>query len=239
MITMLGSPRRTCDGVTRRETLAAGALTLLGGGFTLPKLLAAESSKPATARPGKAKNVILLYLLGGAADAGHVRLEARRAGRGSRRVQADRTRPRGMQICEHLPRTSTVDAQGRHRALGEPQGRVPQLPAELHRLSNNRCRTSTRATPTRRAWARVRVPSRRPRRPARLRLPAVLARLGAGVPPRRAVRGVSRQRYDPLTPNAAPTPTRARTRSPGKPRSCAACRCCRTPRSKRTSPSTA
>ena len=28
MITLLGSPRRCCDGLTRRETLTAGALTM-------------------------------------------------------------------------------------------------------------------------------------------------------------------------------------------------------------------
>src|SRR5438445_537885 len=67
MLTMLGSPRRTCDGITRRETLKAGALSLLGAGFTLPDLLRAEETKPANALPGKAKSVILLYLLGGAA----------------------------------------------------------------------------------------------------------------------------------------------------------------------------
>ena len=67
MLRLLGSQRRCCDGLTRRETLAAGALTLLGGGFNLPSLLAAEARKPASERPGKAKNVILLYLLGGAA----------------------------------------------------------------------------------------------------------------------------------------------------------------------------
>ena len=43
MLTLLGSPRRTCDGITRRETLAAGALTFLGGAFNLPSLLAAET----------------------------------------------------------------------------------------------------------------------------------------------------------------------------------------------------
>ncbi len=31
MITMLGTPRRCCDGLTRRETLKAGALSLLSG----------------------------------------------------------------------------------------------------------------------------------------------------------------------------------------------------------------
>src|SRR6201993_2711715 len=66
MVTMLGSPRRLCDGLTRRETLKAGALSLLGGAFNLPSLLWAEENRPAHVRPGKAKSVILLYLLGGA-----------------------------------------------------------------------------------------------------------------------------------------------------------------------------
>ena len=65
MITMLGSRRRMCDGITRRETLKAGALSLLGGAFNLPSLLAAEEHRPAHIRP-RAKSVILLYLLGGA-----------------------------------------------------------------------------------------------------------------------------------------------------------------------------
>src|SRR5471030_1352213 len=71
MITLLGSPRRCCDGVTRRETLKAGALSLLGGFFNLPSLLALEQNRDSAAqpslRPGKAKSVIVLYLLGGAA----------------------------------------------------------------------------------------------------------------------------------------------------------------------------
>ena len=54
MITLLGSPRRCCDGVTRRESLKAGALSLLGGFFNLPSLLALEENRPAAARPGKA-----------------------------------------------------------------------------------------------------------------------------------------------------------------------------------------
>jgi hypothetical protein len=106
MITMLGSPRRTCDGVTRRETLAAGALTLLGSGFTLPNLLAAEAKKPPTARAGKAKNVILLYLLGGAPtqDMWDLKPDAPAEVRGAFRPIS--TSASGVQICEHLPRTS-------------------------------------------------------------------------------------------------------------------------------------
>src|SRR3954447_21452393 len=66
MIRMLGSPRRCCDGITRREALRAGALALGGGlGIGLPDLLRAEEAP--TARPGRAKSVIVLYLLGGAA----------------------------------------------------------------------------------------------------------------------------------------------------------------------------
>src|SRR5262245_50195107 len=65
MLTMLGSRRRCCDGLTRRETLRVGALSLLGGAFNLPSLLALERSR--SSRPGKAKSVILLYLMGGAA----------------------------------------------------------------------------------------------------------------------------------------------------------------------------
>src|SRR3954453_21610047 len=64
MMTMLGTPRRCCDGLTRRETLKAGALSFLGGAFNLPSLLAAEENR--RARPGKARRVILLSLLGGA-----------------------------------------------------------------------------------------------------------------------------------------------------------------------------
>ncbi|QDU18949.1 DUF1501 domain-containing protein [Urbifossiella limnaea] len=107
MITLLGSPRRCCDGLTRRETLTAGALTLLGGGFTLPDLLAAESRRPAAARPGRAKSVILLYLLGGAAtqDMWDLKPAAPAEIRGEFRP-IDTSVP-GVRIGEHLPRTAT------------------------------------------------------------------------------------------------------------------------------------
>ena len=46
MITLLGSPRLCCDGLTRRETLKAGALSLLGGFFNLPSLLDLDEIEP-------------------------------------------------------------------------------------------------------------------------------------------------------------------------------------------------
>src|SRR6478609_6866713 len=106
MLTVLGSPRRCCDGLTRRETLAAGALTLLGGGFNLPSLFAAEARKPAKERSGKAKNVILLYLLGGAAtqDMWDLKPDAPAEVRGEFRPIS--TNVPGVRICEHLPLTA-------------------------------------------------------------------------------------------------------------------------------------
>ena len=70
MIRILGSSRRTRDGLTRRETLRAGGLSMLGGMFGLPQQIAAAAGTNAAEngrkRPGKAKSVIMLYLLGGA-----------------------------------------------------------------------------------------------------------------------------------------------------------------------------
>src|SRR5205085_1729209 len=88
------------------------ALSLLGGGFTLPNLLAAEARQPAPARPGKAKNVILLYLLGGAAtqDMWDLKPDAPAEVRGEFKPIA--TSAPGVRICEHLPRT----AKWMHRA---------------------------------------------------------------------------------------------------------------------------
>jgi hypothetical protein len=107
MITMLGSPRRCCDGLTRRETLKAGALSLLGGFFTLPSLLRAEEQARArNDHPGKAKSVILLYLLGGAAtqDMFDLKPDAPAEVRGEFKQIA--TNVPGIQVCEHLPRTA-------------------------------------------------------------------------------------------------------------------------------------
>lgn len=117
MITMLGSPKRCCDGVTRREALRAGALAM-GGGLSLglPDLLRAENnsakakSDPA-ARPGPAKSVIVLYLLGGAPtqDMVDMKPDAPVEVRGEFRPIASRVP--GWDVCEHLPRM----AQWTHR----------------------------------------------------------------------------------------------------------------------------
>jgi Protein of unknown function (DUF1501) len=106
MITMLGSKRRLCDGLTRRETLKAGALSLLGGAFNLPSLLAIEEKRKTNARPGKAKSVILLYLLGGAPtqDMFDLKPGAPEKIRGEFKPIASNVP--GIQICELLPRSA-------------------------------------------------------------------------------------------------------------------------------------
>src|SRR3954452_25440825 len=102
MITLLGSPRLSCDGLTRRETLKAGALCLLGGFFNLPSLLALEKSGSAHVRQGKAKSVLLLYLQGGPAtqDLFDLKLNAPSGIRTEFRPIA--TSAPGIRICEHL-----------------------------------------------------------------------------------------------------------------------------------------
>ena len=106
MITLLGSKRRLCDGLTRRETLKAGALSLLGGAFNLPSLLWAEEKRGAQARRGKAKSVILLYLLGGAPtqDMFDMKPNAPERIRGEFKPIASNVS--GIQICELLPHTA-------------------------------------------------------------------------------------------------------------------------------------
>ncbi len=109
MLTMLGTPRRCCDGLTRRETLKAGALALAGG-FQLPNLLRAEQGKR-SARKGRVKSVILLFLCGGAATQDMIDLkpDAPADIRGDFKPVA--TNVPGIQICEHLP----LSARWMHR----------------------------------------------------------------------------------------------------------------------------
>src|ERR1019366_7999496 len=65
MLRILGSNKRLCDGLTRRDLLQAGASGLLGlslADLTKPAAQATGSSRPR--HHGRAKNVILLYLYG-------------------------------------------------------------------------------------------------------------------------------------------------------------------------------
>src|SRR5262245_48343236 len=106
MLRMLGTPRRFCDGITRREALTAGALSMLGGAFNLPSLLALEQKRSPGARAGKAKSVLLLYLHGGAPtqDMFDLKPSAPPEIRGEFKPIA--TNVSGIQVSEHLPKTA-------------------------------------------------------------------------------------------------------------------------------------
>ena len=90
-------------GITRREALQAGGLALLGAGLQLPQLLAAEEQQPANRRPGRARSVILLYLLGGAATQDMVDLKPNAPVEVRGEFRPVSTNVPGIQICEHLP----------------------------------------------------------------------------------------------------------------------------------------
>jgi hypothetical protein len=111
MIQMLGSRRRCCDGITRRETLRAGALSALGG-FSLGDLLRSEAQSADRAGRSPIRNVMVVYLLGGAAtqDMWDLKPDAPAEIRGE--FKPIPTSAPGVSISEMLPRT----AQWMHRA---------------------------------------------------------------------------------------------------------------------------
>jgi hypothetical protein len=102
MLMISGSKQRFCDGVSRRNFLQIGALSL--GGLTLPQLLRAESL---TGSPSK-KSIINIYLPGGPShmDMFDLKPLAPREFRGE--FSPIDTNVPGMEICEHLPALAKV-----------------------------------------------------------------------------------------------------------------------------------
>lgn len=82
--------------------MKAGALALAG--FNLPALLRAEEARGRGAAPGKAKSVIVLYLLGGAATQDMVDLKPDAPSEVRGEFKPIETTASGIRVCEHLPR---------------------------------------------------------------------------------------------------------------------------------------
>ncbi|HXJ73811.1 MAG TPA: DUF1501 domain-containing protein, partial [Candidatus Dormibacteraeota bacterium] len=95
--------RRFCDGVSRRNFIRVGALSL--GGLALPQLLRAEQES-GVGRSHKA--VIMIYLPGGPPhqDTFDLKLDAPSEIRGEFRPIS--TNVDGLQICEYLPRLARI-----------------------------------------------------------------------------------------------------------------------------------
>jgi hypothetical protein len=129
MLKLLGSPRRCCDGITRRESLKAGALSALGG-FGLPQLLQAEQSQAGHAWTGKAKSVIALYLLGGAPwqDMYDLKPKAPTDVRGE--FNPIPTNVAGIDVCEMLPQhTQWMHKSALVRSINHKAGCHNTLPS--------------------------------------------------------------------------------------------------------------
>jgi hypothetical protein len=100
MLRVLGRPRRFCDGVTRREAMTVGALSVLGSEFSLPTLLANEERKTASAR---AKSVMVIYLHGGAPTQDMFDMKPAAPAEVRGEFKPINTNVPGIQVCEHLP----------------------------------------------------------------------------------------------------------------------------------------
>ncbi len=101
VIRVLGHKTRMCDGLTRRDLMQVGALSLFSG-MGLPRLLQARDTA-ALPTGGPAKSVILFNLLGGPShqDMFDLKPQAPREIRGE--FDPIATSVPGLDICEHLP----------------------------------------------------------------------------------------------------------------------------------------
>jgi uncharacterized protein (DUF1501 family) len=114
MLRLMGSPKRLCDGVTRRDFLQAGGASLLGLGL-------ADLAQATPTRSAPAKNVILLFLYGAVSqlDTLDPKPDAPEDIRGPFGTIA--TRLPGVRISELLPRTaSMLDRVSVVRSMSHP-----------------------------------------------------------------------------------------------------------------------
>lgn len=106
MITLLGSARRACSGPTRRETLKAGALSLLSQFFQTPSLSALESLTPSPTRSARAKSVVLIYLQGGAPTQDMYDMKPLAPGGVGGEFRPIASSASGIDVCELMPQTA-------------------------------------------------------------------------------------------------------------------------------------
>jgi hypothetical protein len=103
MLSIFGSQKRLCDGLTRRDMLAIGALGM--GGLALPDILRAEAAR---GESNSKKAVIMIYMCGAPPhqDMYDLKMDAPAEIRGE--FQPIDTNVAGIQICEHLPRLARI-----------------------------------------------------------------------------------------------------------------------------------
>ena len=97
-----GRGARFCDGLTRRDMLRIGTLSV--GGLSLPQILAAEQASGRRSH----KSVIMIYMCGapGHQDMYDLKMNAPAEIRGEFKPIA--TNVPGIEICEHMPRLARI-----------------------------------------------------------------------------------------------------------------------------------
>ena len=106
MLRVLGSHRRLCHGVSRREFLHAGGLGM--GGLGLSTLLSAESASASDASFGRAKNCIVLFLYGSPSQLETFDMKPQAPAEIRGTMQPIASSLPGMDVCELLPHTSRI-----------------------------------------------------------------------------------------------------------------------------------
>ncbi|MBC8353664.1 MAG: DUF1501 domain-containing protein [Planctomycetes bacterium] len=105
MLSIQGRGTKLCDGITRRELMRVGGLSLFGG-MTLPRLLEAAGDRGGPS--GRVKSVVLFNMLGGPShqDMFDMKPLAPKEIRGE--FQPIATSVPSLQICEHMPNTAKL-----------------------------------------------------------------------------------------------------------------------------------
>lgn len=104
MLRILGSPRRSCDGVTRRDLLQIGGLGLLGGALSG----SSRASAADTQLPRKAKSCILLFLFGSPPQHETFDPKPLAPAEIQGEMKAISTSLPGVEFCEGLPHTARI-----------------------------------------------------------------------------------------------------------------------------------
>lgn len=100
MLSILGRGGKLCDGITRREALRAGGLSLFAG-MSLPRLLQAADGRRRENAP--VKSVILFNLLGGPSQHDMFDMKPLAPVEVRGEFHPINTSLSGVQICEHMP----------------------------------------------------------------------------------------------------------------------------------------
>ena len=110
MFSIHDSPARLCDGLSRRDVLTVGGLSVLG--LSLPNLIHADQLEPnltsSATTFGRAKNIIFLYLTGGPPQ--HETFDPKPNAPAEIRGEFKpiSTNVPGIHFCELLPRTARI-----------------------------------------------------------------------------------------------------------------------------------